>query len=68
MSEPGDAHMEKRLRWSALAVMLGLLIELVSLRWHRPISFVVFVAIGGLSMAVGMLLFLITIVKTGDSK
>jgi hypothetical protein len=63
-----DATMERRLRWAAVAVMLGLVIEIVSLRWHRPISFVVFVGVGGLSMAAGMLLFLITIVKTGDEK
>jgi hypothetical protein len=60
-----DARLEKRLRASAVAVLLGLVVELASLTWHSPSAFVVFVAIGGLFMAAGMILYLMTIVKKG---
>jgi hypothetical protein len=53
------------MRAAALAVLLGLVVELVSLTWHSPSAFIVFVGIGGSLMAAGMLLFLLTIVKKG---
>lgn len=59
------ATIERRLRYSAAAIVVGLLVELLSLAWHSPSSFIVFVGIGGLAMAAGMLLFLFTIVKQG---
>jgi hypothetical protein len=60
-----EESLEKRLRWSAIAVMLGLVVEIASLTWHSPSAFIVFVGIGGLLMAAGMLLFLMTIVRKG---
>ena len=60
-----DALLEKRLRAAAVAVLVGLVVELASLTWHSPSAFVVFVAIGGLFMAAGMILYLMTIVKKG---
>jgi hypothetical protein len=53
---------DRRLRLAALLVMIGLLVELGSLSWHHPISFIVFVAVGGGTMAIGILLFFHTIV------
>lgn len=57
--------LEKRLRWAGLLVMLGLVVEAVSLGWRHPTAFLVFVFLGGLCLAVGMLSFLMTIVKKG---
>ncbi len=51
-----------RLRISAALVLLGLVVELVSLTWRHPISFIVFVAVGGLAMAAGILFFFYSIV------
>lgn len=64
-----SARLDQRLRVSAVLVLIGLLVELVSFTWHSPLSFVLFVAIGGLAMATGILLFLYSIVansKSGD--
>jgi hypothetical protein len=60
-----EEALERRMRAAALAVMLGLAVELISLAWHSPSAFIVFVGLGGLLMATGMLLFLLTIVKRG---
>ncbi len=60
-----DAKLERRLQLSAALVMLGLVVELVSLRWHHPTAFVLFVLVGGLAMAAGILLFSYSIVSRG---
>jgi len=58
-------QLEKRLRSAAVLVMLGLAIELVSLCWQHPTSFIFFVTLGGLSMAAGILMYLHAIVSRG---
>jgi hypothetical protein len=60
-----EETLEIWLRRSAVSVMLGLVVEGVSLTWHSPSAFIVFVGLGGLLMAAGMLSFLWTIVKKG---
>ncbi len=60
-----QAALEKRLRASAVAIMLGLVVEGASLPWHSPGAFILFVGLGGSLMAAGMLLFLLTIAKKG---
>jgi hypothetical protein len=57
--------LERRMRWAAIAVLLGLVVELISFSGHSPMAFILFVVIGGLSMAFGILLFLMTIVRKG---
>ncbi len=56
---------ERRLRRAALLVMLGLVVELVSLCWRHPTAFIVFVLVGGTLMGAGMLLYLSMIVRRG---
>lgn len=60
-----DPQLDKRLQISAALVMFGLVVELVSLRWHHPTAFVLFVLVGGLCMAAGILLFSYSIVSRG---
>ena len=48
---------EKRLRMAAALVVLGLFIELVSLFWHHPLSFILFFVVGGLAISAGLLFF-----------
>jgi hypothetical protein len=55
----------RRLRISALAVLFGLLVELISLTWHTPSAFLVFVGFGGLAIAAGIVFYLLTIVTKG---
>ncbi len=56
---------ERRLRRAAVLVMLGLFVELVSLTWHHPTAFIVFVGVGGLLMFAGITQYLTMIVRRG---
>lgn len=62
-----NGRMESRVRVSAVLLIVGLLIEAISLRWAHPTAFLVFVFIGGAFMGVGGLLFLYSLVETERS-
>ena len=57
MTAPNN-KLEKRLRISGILVILGLVVELISLRSYHPTAFLLFVIVGGMLMAAGMLLYL----------
>jgi hypothetical protein len=58
--------MERRLQYSGILVILGLLVEVLCLLWTRPIAFVVFLGAGGLLLGLGMLLYLFSIVSGNE--
>ena len=60
-----EAALEKRLRVSALLVMLGILVEIASLTWRHPTAFIVFFVAGSTFMTAGFLWFLYSIVSRG---
>lgn len=51
----------KRLRLAGLLIACGLVVELVTLDWSSPSSFLVFAIVGGTAIGLGILLFLLTI-------
>jgi hypothetical protein len=53
--------MNKRLRISAILIMAGLFIELISLVWNHPLSFMMFLFVGGLLLAAGILFYLFSL-------
>jgi hypothetical protein len=53
---------ERRVRLAALLELLGIAVEVVSLRWTHPTAFLLFVGIGGLLLAAGIILYLHTAV------
>jgi hypothetical protein len=53
---------ERRLQFSGILLILGLFVEAVCLFWTRPIAFVLFLCVGGLLLALGILLFLFSLV------
>lgn len=55
-------NLERRLRIAGTLVVLGLLVELVSLLWSHPLAFIVFLAVGGLLIACGILIYLYSLV------
>jgi uncharacterized membrane protein YczE len=55
--------LEKRLQLAGLFLVLGLLIEGLCLVWSTPIAFVIFVAIGGLFMSIGIAIYLYSLVS-----
>ena len=60
MGQPG--HIHRKLQISGILVILGLLVEAGCLLGSRPIAFVIFASLGGLLIAVGVLLFLYSLV------
>lgn len=55
--------MEKRLRIAAVLVIAGLLVELITLFWSHPTAFLVFLIAGGSLIALGALVYLISLLK-----
>jgi hypothetical protein len=53
----------KRLRLAGMLIMVGLLVEGLSLVWSHPLSFLAFVGIGGLAMAMGVAVYLLALVS-----
>jgi hypothetical protein len=48
---------------AGIILIAGLLIEALCLIWARPISFVLFVAVGGLFLFAGVVVFLFSLVS-----
>jgi hypothetical protein len=54
---------ERRIRWSGLLIVLGLLLQMLTLLWTHPLAFMCFLMIGCPLVAAGMLLFLYSLVS-----
>jgi hypothetical protein len=54
----------RSLRISGVLLILGLAVELISLLWGKPLSFILFACIGGLLMLAGILLYLYSLVAS----
>jgi len=61
----GTSRLERKLQLSGMLLMLGLVVEAVCLLARGPIAFMVFVGLGGLLFAAGILLYLYSLVSTG---
>jgi hypothetical protein len=55
--------LEKRLQIAGKLLILGLLIEALCLQWKAPIAFIIFVAIGGSLLGIGVLVYLLSLVS-----
>jgi len=56
-------QLEKRRQVAGVFIVLGLVVEALCLIWSTPIAFVIFVAIGGLLMFAGIVLYLYSLVS-----
>ena len=59
--------MERRLRISGMFVLLGLLIEILALRWIHPAAFLVFAFIGIPIGSLGIVIYLYSLVSLRSS-
>lgn len=59
--------MLSKLRLSGILLILGLLVEALSLHWNTAFSFMSFVVIGGLLFTSGVLLFLYSLISSDTS-
>jgi hypothetical protein len=56
---------ERKLQLSGIILILGLVIESLCLLGHGPIAFMLFVGLGGVSFAAGILLYLYSLLSAG---
>jgi hypothetical protein len=61
--ETQTAKMALRLRIAGVLILIGLLIEGLTLTWNNPIAFLVFLGMGGLLIFVGLVFYLISLVS-----
>src|SRR5262249_24991301 len=59
---------DRRLQLAGIILVLGLLVEGSSLMGRGPIPFLVFVGVGGLLLLVGMVAFLLALVRANGTK
>ncbi len=55
--------MQKRIRISGMLVILGLVIQMATLFWNHPLSFMLFLLAGCPVTLAGMILYLYTLVS-----
>ena len=58
-----DAFIFGRLRVAGILVVLGLVVEGLSLLWNHPLSFVIFLGLGGLLLFLGIVIYLTALVS-----
>ncbi|MGA9939543.1 MAG: hypothetical protein WBP92_14940 [Candidatus Acidiferrales bacterium] len=59
---PRAIGIRRFLQASSGLIILGLLVEIISLLWFHPLSFVLFVFVGVTVIALGILVYLISLV------
>jgi hypothetical protein len=58
---------EKRLRLAGMLLIVGLLVEAICLQWARPLAFILLAAVGGFLCAVGIVVYLYSLVSAGEA-
>lgn len=56
----------RNLRISAILLILGLAVELMSLVWEKPLAFLLFAFVGGALFLAGVLTYLFSLVRLSD--
>jgi len=54
-------HVETRLRWAGLLIVLGLVVQLLTFIWVHPLAFIAFALVGCPLVLVGVLFYLYSI-------
>jgi uncharacterized membrane protein YczE len=60
-------RLERRLRVAGVLVILGLVVELVTLYWSHPTAFMFFLLAGATLMGAGIVIYLLTLLAAGKA-
>jgi hypothetical protein len=60
--KPSELGIRRLLQVSSALVIVGLLLEIVSLLWFHPLSFVLFAFVGATFVGLGILVYLVSLV------
>ena len=58
-----QVYISKKLRMAGILIILGLVVEGFSLLWNHPLSFLAFLCIGGVFLALGIVIYLLALVS-----
>ena len=58
-----QTRIERRIRIAGVLLIGGLLVELVTLHWSHPTAFLFFLFLGGALMALGIIIYLFSLVS-----
>ena len=58
---------ERRIRWAGILIAAGLIIQLITFIWIHPLAFMAFILISCPLVAIGILIYLYSLVATGSS-
>jgi hypothetical protein len=61
-----STKIERRIRLAGILLIAGLLVELATLRWSHPTAFLFFLLLGGALMALGVAIFLLSLVSADN--
>ena len=61
------ASISRELKTAGVLLLGGLLVTIVSLMWKAPLAFLLFAGIGGLLIVAGIVLYLFSIVVSGEA-
>jgi uncharacterized membrane protein YczE len=61
-----STKIERRIRLAGILLIAGLLVELLTLRWSHPTAFLFFLLLGGALMALGIGVYLLSLVSAGS--
>lgn len=67
MNSAQDSFIRKKLRFSGLLIIVGLVVEGISLLWNHPLSFFVFILVSGIAIFAGVVLFLLGLISSKAS-
>ena len=56
-------RLQRKLKIAAATVSVGLIVEASTLYWNHPTSFILFIGAGALLVALGIVIYLIAIVR-----
>jgi hypothetical protein len=59
-------RIERKIRIAGVLLLIGLLVELVTLRWSHPTAFLFFLLLGGGLIVLGISIYLLSVVSTED--
>jgi len=54
----------RKLQIAGVLMLIGILAEIISLAWEKPLAFILFVAVGGSFIAIGLVLYLYSLVRS----
>jgi len=62
-SDHQNRFINKRLRLAGLLIIIGLVVEGLTLIWNHPLSFLAFAGVGALAMTLGIVVYLMALVS-----